>query len=114
MILVSDASPLIALAAVGHFDVLRSLYDEVLIPQAVYDEVVGVTKFGVFVQMKALLTEGLVHVRDMGNDYWEYDPRNYALVGSNTNQTIRLGDEVRVQIASASVEARRIDLLFVG
>ena len=75
--------------------------------------VVGVTKFGVFVQMKALLTEGLIHVRDMGNDYWEYDPRNYALVGSNTNQTIRLGDEVRVQIASASVEARRIDLLFV-
>ena len=39
--------------------------------------------------------------------------RNYALVGSNTDQTIRLGDEVRVQIASASVEARRIDLLFV-
>ena len=75
--------------------------------------VVGVTKFGVFVQMKPLLTEGLVHVRDMGNDYWEYDPRNYALVGSNTNQTIRLGDEVRVQIASASVEARWIDLLFV-
>ena len=70
-------------------------------------------KFGVFVQMKPLLTEGLVHVRDMGNDYWEYDPRNYALVGSNTNQTIRLGDEVRVQIAAASVEARRIDLLFV-
>lgn len=50
----------------------------------------------------------------MGNDYWEYDPRNYALVGSRTNKTIRLGDEVRVQIASAGIETRKIDLLFVG
>ncbi|MDX1418610.1 MAG: ribonuclease R [Rubricoccaceae bacterium] len=73
--------------------------------------VVGVTNFGVFVEMTALLTEGLVHVRDM-DDYWEYDARTYALVGTHTRRTIRLGDAVRVKVAAANVETRKIDLLF--
>jgi ribonuclease R len=75
--------------------------------------VVGVTNFGVFVEMSALLTEGLVHVRDMDDDYWEYDARQYALVGTHTRRTIRLGDAVRVRVASANVETRKVDLLFV-
>jgi ribonuclease R len=75
--------------------------------------VVGVTNFGVFVEMTALLTEGLVHVRDMDDDYWEYDARQYALVGAHTRRTIRLGDAVRVRVAAANVETRKVDLLFV-
>ena len=75
--------------------------------------VVGVTNFGVFVEMSALLTEGLVHVRDMDDDYWEYDARQYALVGAHTRRVIRLGDPVRVQVAAAHVETRKVDLLFV-
>ncbi|HLT47547.1 MAG TPA: ribonuclease R [Rubricoccaceae bacterium] len=75
--------------------------------------VVGVTNFGVFVEMTALLTEGLVHVRDMDDDYWEYDARTYALVGAHTRRVIRLGDTVRVRVAAANVETRKVDLLFV-
>ena len=74
--------------------------------------VVGVTKFGVFVEMKAILTEGLVHVREMGGDYWEYDPKRYALLGRNTGRRIQTGDACRVKIAAADPETRRIDLLF--
>ncbi|MEO0558265.1 MAG: ribonuclease R [Bacteroidota bacterium] len=74
--------------------------------------VVGVTKFGVFVEMKAILTEGLVHVREMGGDYWEYDPNRYALIGRNTGRRIQTGDACMVKIVAADPESRRIDLLF--
>ena len=74
--------------------------------------VTGVTKFGVFVEMTKLLAEGLVHVRDMDDDHYEYDERNFSLVGTHTRRTIRLGDPVKVQVAKATVETRKIDLVF--
>jgi len=74
--------------------------------------VVGVTKFGVFVQLTRLLVEGLVHVKEMEDDYWTYDPRRYVLVGTNTRRVIRLGDRVRVQLVAASTALRRVDLRF--
>jgi ribonuclease R len=78
-----------------------------------FDGVVrGVTKFGVFVELNALLVEGLVHVRDM-NDYFEYDEDNFVLTGERSGRSYRPGDEVRVQLAAANVEKREIDLLFV-
>ena len=78
-----------------------------------FDGVVsGVTKFGAFVEITALLADGLVHVRDM-DDYMEYDERTYRLVGQSTRRVIRLGDPVRVRVAAADPETRRIDLEFV-
>ena len=74
--------------------------------------VVGVTKFGVFVQMTALLVEGLVHVRDM-DGYWEYDDKRYALVDGRTGRRIRVGDTCRVRLDAADPETRRVDLAFV-
>jgi ribonuclease R len=74
--------------------------------------VVGVTKFGAFVQLTRLLVEGLVHVKEMEDDYWTYDPRLYVLVGANTRRVIRLGDQVRVQLVAASTALRRVDLRF--
>jgi len=78
-----------------------------------FDGVVsGVTKFGVFVQMTDLLVEGLVHVRDMDDDYYTYDESTFTMTGRNTNKSYRPGDEVRVQIVGANVEKREVDLLF--
>lgn len=74
--------------------------------------VVGVTKFGVFVQMTKLLVEGLVHVRDM-DGYWEYDEKRYALVSRSEGRRIRVGDTCRVRIDAAEPETRRVDLAFV-
>jgi ribonuclease R len=76
--------------------------------------VTGVTKFGVFVEMTELLAEGLVHVRDMDDDHYEYDERSYTLNGVHTRRTIRLGDPVKVQVAKASAETRKIDLVFAA
>ena len=74
--------------------------------------VVSVTKFGVFVELRPLLVEGLVHVRDMDDDYWEYDPARYALVGRYSGRRIRTGQPVRVKITGADPQERQVDLAF--
>ncbi|MFN3596667.1 MAG: ribonuclease R [Rubricoccaceae bacterium] len=88
-------------------------YAEQHLGEAFAGVVVGVTKFGVFVQMTDLLTEGLVHVREMQDDFWEYDPRAYALVGRHSGRRYRTGLPVRVRIVSADPESRQVDLVFV-
>lgn len=72
----------------------------------------GVSQFGVFVQLSELLVEGLVHVRDMGDDYYEYDEATYRLVGTKTGRVFQVGRPVTVVIVRADTESREIDLLF--
>lgn len=72
----------------------------------------GVTKFGVFVELSDLLVEGMVHVRELDDDYYEYDERTYSLVGRDTGRTFRLGDRVEVVVAGANMESREVDFVF--
>ena len=72
----------------------------------------GVTKFGVFIELSDLLVEGMVHVRDLDDDYYEYDERTYSLVGRDTGRTFRLGDRVEVVVAGANLESREVDFVF--
>jgi ribonuclease R len=79
----------------------------------VFDGVVsGVTKFGVFVELSDLLVEGLVHVREMNDDYYVYDESTYTMRGENTGKSYRPGDSVTVKIVDANVDKRQIDLVF--
>ena len=73
----------------------------------------GVTKFGVFVELTELLVEGLVHVRDMDDDYYVYDESTYTMRGEDTGKSYRPGDTVTVEVAGADIDSREIDLLFV-
>lgn len=73
----------------------------------------GVSKFGVYVAIDSLLVEGMVHVRDMGDDYYEYDEASFSLIGTRSGTRYRPGDRVVVLIAGASIEKREIDLAFV-
>jgi len=73
----------------------------------------GVTKFGVFVELSELLVEGLVHVRDMDDDYYIYDESTYTMRGKDTGKSYRPGDSVTVEVVGADVDSREIDLLFV-
>lgn len=72
----------------------------------------GVTKFGVFVELSEVLVEGMVHVRDLDDDYYEYDERTYRLVGRYTGKVYKLGDPVEVIVAAANVEKREVDFVF--
>ncbi len=77
-----------------------------------FDGVVsGVAKFGIFVELSDVLVEGLVHVRDLGGDYYEYDERRYALVGRQSGRRFRAGDTMRVTVAAANAETRTVDLV---
>lgn len=72
--------------------------------------VTGAAKFGVFVELSAVLAEGLLHVRELRDDRFDYDERRLALVGRFSGQTYRPGTPVRVVVLKADVDTRQIDL----
>ncbi len=74
----------------------------------------GVTNFGLFIEVNDLLIEGLVRVRDMEDDYYIHDEKNYALIGRNTGKRFRLGDRVTVQVVHVDLENREIHFSIVG
>jgi ribonuclease R len=69
----------------------------------------GISKHGFYVEEKQTLANGMVHVSEMGDDYFELDEDKYALVGSNTGKTYTLGDEVKVKLEDVDVDNREID-----
>jgi ribonuclease R len=73
----------------------------------------SVATFGLFVELTANLVEGLVHVRDMGDDYFEYDERTYRLVGQYTGRSYRIGQTVTVQVVRANLETRAVDFVLI-
>jgi ribonuclease R len=75
--------------------------------------VTGVTSFGLFVEMQPSKVSGLVHISQLPNDYYHFDPTRRLLEGERTHQRFRLGDGVRVQVLKASLEDRKIDLRLV-
>jgi ribonuclease R len=69
----------------------------------------GVTHFGMFVEIRDLLVEGMIHVRDLEGDYYLYDEKNYALIGRRTGKRFRLGDSVPLKVVRVNAEEREID-----
>jgi ribonuclease R len=76
--------------------------------------VTGVTNFGLFVQIKDLYVEGLIHVTSLPNDYYDHDPVGHRLVGERSGQIFRLTDPVRVRVAAVNVDERKIDFELVS
>ena len=72
--------------------------------------VTGVTSFGLFVEMEPSKVSGLVHISQLPNDYYHFEPTRRLLEGERTGRRFRLGDNVRVQVLRASLEDRKIDL----
>ncbi len=71
--------------------------------------VTAVTGFGLFVELKELYVEGLIHITGLPRDYYHFQPARHRLVGENTRRTFRLGDELLVQVASVNLEERKVD-----
>lgn len=76
--------------------------------------VTGVMHFGIFVQLDGILSEGLIHIRDLSDDYYTYDENNFMLRGKKKENTFRLGDRVKAEIIRVVLDKRQIDLNFVG
>ena len=76
--------------------------------------IAGVTTFGIFVQLDELFIEGLVHITELGTDYFQYDEARHELRGERTGKRYQLTDRVTVQVARVDLEARKIDLVMAG
>lgn len=79
-----------------------------------YGTISGLTNFGIFVLLDDLLAEGMIPLRDLYDDYYIFDETAYKLIGRRTKRTFYFGKPVRVQIMSADIKKRKIELRFVG
>lgn len=73
----------------------------------------GVAPFGIFVTLNALFVDGLVHVSELGTDYFQFNEALHELRGERTGQRFRLTDAVTVQVARVDLEARKIEFRLV-
>jgi len=69
-----------------------------------------VTNFGMFVRLKDLHIEGLVHITSLGRDFYHFDDVRMCLTGENSGIRYRVGDEVNVKVASVNLDEKKIDL----
>ena len=74
----------------------------------------GVTSFGLFVELDDSKVNGLIHVTQLPNDFYHFDPIRKTLTGQRTDREFRLGDRVSIIVMKASVEDRKIDFKLVG
>lgn len=75
-----------------------------------FDAVIsGVTDRGLYVQVKETMAEGMIRIRDLGQDYYVYDDKRYRIVGERTKQEFRLGDPIRVKLIAARIPEKELD-----
>ncbi|HHX83645.1 MAG TPA: VacB/RNase II family 3'-5' exoribonuclease, partial [Pseudomonadaceae bacterium] len=75
--------------------------------------VIGVTNFGLFVELTDIYIEGLVHVTALRNDYYHFDAVSHTLTGEQSGLSFHLGDQVRVVVARVDLDERKIELQLV-
>ncbi len=74
----------------------------------------GVTEWGLYVEIVENKCEGMVRIRDIRDDYYTFDDKEYAIVGEKTNKTYQLGDEVVVMVKSTDLIKRHLDFSLLG
>jgi ribonuclease R len=80
-----------------------------------YDGIISsVTSFGIFVELREIYVEGLVHVTALGDDFYHYEPARHWLVGERTRRMFRLGDQVSVKVVRVDLDERKIDFELDG
>ncbi|MDH2918400.1 MAG: ribonuclease R [Sideroxydans sp.] len=71
----------------------------------------SVTSFGMFVSLDDLYVEGLVHISELGKDYFHFDASKHQLLGERTGQKYRLGDRVEVRVVKVDMESTKVDFV---
>ena len=90
---------------------LKCFYMRDRVGESFAGSISAVTGFGIFVALDDVYIEGLVHVSELGRDYFNFDPARHLLLGSRTGRRFRLGDRLRVKLARVDLERMRIDFL---
>lgn len=80
----------------------------------VFDGVIsGVTEWGIYVELTENKCEGMVPIRELDDDYYVFDEKNYCLVGRRYHKKFQLGDDVRVKVARANLDKKQLDFVLV-
>jgi ribonuclease R len=74
----------------------------------------GVTEWGLYVELIGCKCEGMISMRDLTDDFYDYDEDNYRLIGKKTGRQFQLGDEIRVEVARANLARRQLDFFLTG
>jgi ribonuclease R len=76
-----------------------------------YDGIISnVTSFGMFVELENTI-EGLVHMSNMEDDYYQFDEVHHILIGERHRRTFRIGDSIRIRVLNADITTRTIDFV---
>ncbi len=92
---------------------LKSYYVRERVGETYAGSISAVVPFGIFVVLDELFVEGLVHVSELGSEYFQFNEATHELRGERTGMRFRLGDRLVVQVARVDLEARRIDFRLV-
>ncbi len=90
---------------------LKCWYIRERIGEVFSGKVTGVTSFGLFVTLDTLFVEGLIHISELGSDYFNFSEVSNELIGERTGKRYRLGDSVQIQVARVDLGARRIEFV---
>jgi len=90
---------------------LKCYYMQDRVGESFDGTVSGVAPFGIFVALDAVYVEGMVHVSELGDDYFHFDAARHLLQGERTSRRFRLGDRVRVKLVRVDLEQSRIDFV---
>ena len=93
---------------------LKCYFMQDKVGQSFWGTVAGVTGFGLFMELDDIYIEGLLHVTELGNDYFTFDKARHAMVGEKTNLTYRLGDRIEVKVIRVDLDSIKIDLALIG
>ena len=78
----------------------------------VFDGVIsGITEWGVYVELIANKCEGMIPIRDLDDDYYTFDEKNYCLIGRRYRRKYQLGDEITVKVAKANLDKKQLDFV---
>ncbi len=79
-----------------------------------YDGVIsGVTEWGLYVELNENKCEGMIPIRDLDDDYYEFDDKNYCLRGRRKNKVYSLGDAITIKVARANIEKKQLDFTLI-
>ncbi len=93
---------------------LKCYYMQDKIGEVFEGTIAGVTAFGVFVALDGVYVEGLVHVTELGNDYFNFDKARHEMLGERTGVRFRLGDRLTVKVARVDLETSKIDFTLIS
>jgi ribonuclease R len=101
-------------ASYSVIDALKCEYMQDRVGDEFVGTITSVTSFGLFVELNDIYVEGLVHISELSNDYYHFDPVHHCLTGERSQKTYRLGDSVEVKVVRVDLDDKKIDLQMIG